>query len=145
MKNQGDRVLVHHSFPKRAIALFVLLSFMISLSCTSTKVYPVQGERSQEQAHGIKIGDTVKIRTLKGQKYRFKVENISSEKIEGEGIKLTFSEIDSIKKEHISKKVIFFAAALIAVVVAILIFGSDSDSDSNDDRDYPTKPEGEGQ
>ena len=128
----------------RLIAFFVLLSFMFTASCTTTKVYPVQTERSKEQNQGIKVGDRVKIRTHSGEKYTFKVTNITPEEIEGEGIKLKSSEIESIRTVHISKKAIIFGLVLVAAVLTFIILGSGSGSGSDGAEGYFTTTDGRG-
>lgn len=130
MKIQSVKRSVQNTSASRIISLFVLISFSFTVSCTTNKVHPIHTTLPQEQARDIKQGDTVKVTTHSGERYKFKVENISNEAIEGEGIKLAFAEVDSIKKVRITGKRVAIVVGIIALIAGLLFLASKSDYQS---------------
>ena len=117
----------------RLISLLVLISFTFAVSCTTTKVHPIHTTLPQEKVKGIKVGDTVKVTTYSGEKYKFKVEDISNEKIEGEGNTIALTDVESIQKVRFTGKKVAAAVGIIAFFVFLVWLGSNSKS-SGDDR-----------
>ena len=127
MKSQSAKRLVEKTALNRVISLLVLISFSFTVSCTTTKVHPIHTTLPQEQARDVKKGDTVKVVTHSGERYKFKVDNISKDEIEGEGIKLAFAEIVSIKKVRITGKRVAIAVAIIALVAGFIFLALSTD------------------
>lgn len=117
----------------RLIALLVSIALIFTLSCASKKVHPIPPTLPQEKVHGIAIGDTVKVTTYSGEQYKFKVENLTQEEIEGEGHKIALVDIESIKKVRFTGKRIAAAVGIIALLVLLVWLGSSSES-AGDDR-----------
>jgi hypothetical protein len=129
----GKAGLLHFNAAKRLIALLVSMALIFTLSCTSSKVHPIPPTLPQEKVHGIKVGDTVKITTYSGEQYKFEVENLTQETIEGEGHKISLVDIESIKKVRFTGRKIAAALGIIALLVLLVWLGSNSES-SVDDR-----------
>ena len=123
---------MHFNAANRLIALLVSIALIFTLSCTSTKVHPIPPKLPQEKVHGIKVGDTVKITTYSGEQYKFKVENLTQEKIEGEGHTIALIDIESIKKVRFTGKKIVAALGIIAFLALIVWLGSSSESAGGD-------------
>ena len=119
---------MHYNAANRLIALLVSIALIFTLSCTSTKVHPIPPTLPQEKVHGIKVGDTVKITTYSGEQYKFKVENLTQEEIEGEGHTIALIDIESIKKVRFTGKKIAAALGIIAFLALIVWLGSNSES-----------------
>ena len=124
---------MHNKSPNQLIALLVAVSLIFTLSCTSSKVHPIPPTLPQEKVHGIAVGDTVKVTTYNGEQYKFKVENITQEEIEGEGHKIALIDIASIKKVRFTGKKIAAAVGIIAFLVLLVWLGSNSET-AGDDR-----------
>jgi hypothetical protein len=125
--------LVHHNLANRLIALIVCMAFVFALSCTSSKVHPIPPTLPQEKVQDIAVGDTVKITTYSGEQYKFKVENLTQEAIEGEGHKISLVDIESIKKVRFTGEKIAAVVGIILLLVLLVWLGSNSES-SVDDR-----------
>lgn len=110
-----------------------MIAFIFTVSCTTTKVHPIHTTLPQEKVQGIKVGDTVKVTTYSGEKYKFKVEHVSNEEIEGEGNKIALTDVESIKKVRFTGEKIAAAVGIIALLVLLVWLGSNSKS-SGDDR-----------
>ncbi len=119
---------MRHDAPNKLIALLVSMALIVSVSCTNHKVRPIQSTLPQEKIRDIKIGDTVKITTYAGEQYKFKVEVISKENIEGEGHIVPIAEIESIKKVRFTGQRILAAVGIIALLVLLVWLGSNSES-----------------
>lgn len=130
MKIQSAKRLVENTAANRVIALFVLISFIFTVSCTTTKVHPIHTTLPQEQARDVKKGDTVKVVTHSGERYKFKVDHISKEEIEGEGIKLALAEIASIKKVRLTGKRVAIVVGIIALVAGLIFLALSTDYQS---------------
>ncbi len=119
---------MRHNAQNKLIALLVSMALIVSVSCTTHKVRPIQSTLPQEKIRDIKIGDTVKITTYAGEQYKFKVEAISKEAIEGEGHIVPIAEIESIKKVRFTGQRILAAVGIIALLVLLVWLGSNSKS-----------------
>ena len=122
--------MVNHSV-NRFIALVALISFCFTVSCTTSKVHPLHTTLPQQKVEGIKVGDTVKITTYSGEQYKFKVENITKEEIEGEGITVALTDIESIKKVYITGRTVAIALGIIALLALFVFLGSNSEYQGN--------------
>lgn len=114
-------------FSTKLMSLLVLISFTFTISCTTKKSRPIHTTTPQEKVEGINAGDTVKVTTYSGQRYKFKVERISNEVIEGGGIQIAIIEIDSIKKDFGTGKTVALVVGIIAVIVALILIVPESD------------------
>ena len=120
-----------YSAVNKSIAAFVSMALMFTLSCTSSKVRPIQSTLPQEKLRDLKIGDIVKIKTYSGAQYQFKVENITKEEIEGEGNIIPVAEIESIKKVRFTWKRFAAGVGIVALLVLLVWLGSNSESGGN--------------
>ncbi|MDJ0811423.1 MAG: hypothetical protein QNJ01_15080 [Desulfobacterales bacterium] len=111
------------------VALLVIIAFTFTVSCTTKNVHPFHTTTPQQKIEGIKIGDTVKVTTYSGEGYKFKVERISEEEIEGEGIKLDLADIASIEKVYITGKRVAAAIGIITLLVLMVWLGSNSETE----------------
>lgn len=117
---------MYNNSANRLISMFVLISFIFTLSCTTTKIHPIHTALPQEKVRGLKVGDMVKVITYSGEQYIFKVENITNEVIEGEGNKIALTDIESIKKVFFTGKAIVAFAVLIVGFVVLILIGSNN-------------------
>ena len=104
--------------------MFVLIAFIFTLSCTTTKVHLNHTIPPQEKVRGFKVGDTVKVMTYSGEQFKFKVENITNEVIEGEGNRIALTDIESIKKVVFTGKAIAAFVVLIVGFVVLIVIGT---------------------
>jgi hypothetical protein len=118
---------VRKNFATRLTALLVSISLIFALSCTR-KGHPIHTTLPQEKLQDIKVGDTVKITTYSGERYKFKVENITHEEIEGQGHKIAIAEIENIEKVYFTGERIAAAIGIIALLVLLVWLGSNSES-----------------
>ena len=119
----------------RIISLLVVIAFTGTVSCTTSQVHPLQAALPQEKVQGIKVGDTVKVTTYSGEKYQFKVEQITKELIAGEGIEVALADIDTIKKVRITGRTAAIVVGVIIAVALLIILGSNSSSYRGGERD----------
>ena len=117
------------TFGNKLVALLVIIAFTFTVSCTTKKVHPFHTTTPQQKIEGIKIGDMVKVTTYSGEGYKFKVERISEEEIEGEGIKLDLADIASIEKVYITGKRVAAAIGIITLLVLMVWLGSNSETE----------------
>ncbi len=115
---------MHSDSANRSISVVVLISFIFTLSCTTTKVHPIHTTPPQEKVRGLKVGDTVKVMTYSGEKYKFKVENITNEVIEGEVNNIALTDVESIKKVFFTGKAIAAFVVLIVGFVVLIVIGT---------------------
>lgn len=115
-------------FDSKFIAMLVFIPFLVSVSCTANKTHPIHITLPQEKVQGFKVGDTVKITTYGGERYKFKVEQITNASIEGEGIKIALVDIESIKKVYITGRTVAIVVGIIIVVAGLIFLGSKSDT-----------------
>ncbi|MDJ0667108.1 MAG: hypothetical protein QNJ61_07520 [Desulfobacterales bacterium] len=125
--------MVHAKSVNRIIALLVSIALIFTLSCAGKKVHPIPPTLPQEKIHGITVGDTVKVTTYSGEQYKFKVDNITREEIEGEGHTIALVDIASIKKVRFTGEKIAAAVGIIALLALLVWLGSSSES-AGDDR-----------
>ena len=83
----------------------VLIATLVASGCTTLK--PV--EMSPEQLHGristgevIQVGDTVKIATADGEKYKFKVTSITADHVSGKDIEIPIPDILAVQTREFS-------------------------------------------
>ncbi len=113
---------VYNNSANRLISVFALISFIFTLSCTTTKVHPIHTTLPQEKVRGLKVGDIVKVMTYSGEQYKFKVEKITNEVIEGEGNKIALTDVESIKKVFFTEKgIVAFVVLIVGFVVLIVV------------------------
>ncbi len=62
--------------------------------------------------------------TYSGEQYKFKVENITNDVIEGEGNKIDLTDIESIKKVIFTGKAIAAFVVLIVGFVVLIVIGT---------------------
>lgn len=117
----------------RLTALLVSISLIFTLSCTR-KSHPIHTTLPQEKLQDIKVGDTIKITTYSGERYKFKVENITHEEIEGQGHMIAIAEIENIEKVYFTGERMAAAIGIIALLVLLVWLGSNSESQG--DRSY---------
>ncbi len=117
-----------HKSGYKLVALVVIMAFTFTVSCTTNKVHPIHTTTPQQKVEGIKVGDTVKVTTYSGEKYKFKVESITAKEIEGEGIKLDLTDLERVEKVYFTGERIAAAIGIIALLVAIVWLGSNSES-----------------
>ncbi len=115
-------------FTNKFTAMLVFSPFLVSVSCTANKTHPIHITLPQEKVQGLKIGDTVKITTYGGERYKFRVEHITNESIEGEGTKIALVDIESIKKVYITGRTVAIVVGIIIVVAGLIFLGSKSDT-----------------
>ena len=115
----------------KLIALLVSMAMLTTLSCTTRKVHPIQTTLPQEKIRDIKIGDTVKITTYSGEQYKFKVDRITKEAIEGEGNTVPLVEIEKVKKVRFTGRRIAAALGIIALLALLVWLGSNSESQAD--------------
>ena len=125
---------MQQSSANRFIALVVAISLVFTLACTTRKSHPIHTTLPQEKLQGINIGDTIKITTYSGERYKFKIENITHEEIEGAGHKISIAEIESLEKVYFTGERIAAAIGIIALLVLLVWLGSNSES-QGDQRD----------
>ncbi len=107
------------------------MAMITTLSCTTRKVHPIQTTLPQEKIRDIKIGDTVKITTYSGEQYKFKVDRITKEAIEGEGNIIPLVEIEKVKKVRFTGRRIAAALGIIALLALLVWLGSNSESQAD--------------
>ena len=110
----------------RLISLLVSISLVVTASCTS-KAPAIHTTLPQQKVQGIKVGDTVKVTTHEGEEFKFKVERLTNEEIEGEGIKIALVDIATVKKVRFTGTVIAITLVVIAMLVAIILISPGSD------------------
>ncbi len=113
------------------MAMLVLIAFSVTVSCTTSQVHPLHTTLPQEKVQDIKIGDTVKVRTYDGQTHKFKVEKITKDRIEGEGITVALVDIDRVDKVRITGRTVAIVLVVIAAVAALIFLGSNSEVKSS--------------
>jgi hypothetical protein len=92
----------------------VLLSFVSG--CTTTRSLPTND--AQSVASQLKIGDKVRITRSDASEVKFKIDAISNEGIEGDGIFVAYADMQQVQiKEHSTGKTV----ALVAVILTVLI------------------------
>lgn len=126
--------MVQKNIKIRLIALLVSISLIFTVSCSTRQSHPIHTTPPQEKLKDIKVGDTVKITTYSGERYKFKVANITNEAIEGAGHKISIAEIESLEKVYFTGKRIAAAVGIIALLVLLVWLGSNSESQG--DRRY---------
>jgi hypothetical protein len=106
--------------------MIVLGAFMFTASCTTKTTPSIQTKLPQEVALDLKIGDMVKITTHNGEQYKFKVEMITNEGIEGEGHQIAFADMAEIKKVYITGRTVALVLGIIAILVALILISTNS-------------------
>ncbi len=129
--SKGQSRLVENKLLNKCIALIVLIVFSTTVSCTTSQVHPLHTTLPQEKVQGIKIGDTVKVTTYDGQTHKFKVEQLTGEKIEGEGVIVALVDIERVEKVRITGRVVAIVLIVVIAVAALIFLGSKSEYKSN--------------
>ncbi len=99
--------------PNKIVIGIVLFSFIAG--CTTTRVLPTND--AQSIASQLKVGDKVQITRSDASEIRFKIEVISDEGIDGDGIFVAYSDIQQVQiREHSTAKTV----GLVVVILIVL-------------------------
>ena len=99
----------------RIVFCVVLISFVAG--CTTMR--PLPAIDAQSIASHIEVGDKVQITRNDASDVKFKVETISNEGLDGDGIFVAYSDILQISvREHSTAKTVWLVAAILVVVKA---------------------------
>ena len=97
----------------KIVISIVLLSFVTG--CTTTR--SLLTNDAQSIASQLKVGDKVQITRSDASDVRFKIEAISNEGIDGDGIFVAYSDIQQIQiREHSTAKTVGLVAAIMVVL-----------------------------
>jgi len=97
----------------KVVICIVLISFVTG--CTTMR--PLPAADAQSIASHIEVGDKVQIIRNDASDVKFKVETISDEGLEGDGIVVVYSDILQISvREHSTAKTVGLIAAILIVV-----------------------------
>jgi len=97
----------------KIVISIVLLSFVTG--CTTTR--SLLTNDAQSIASQLKVGDKVQITRSDASDVRFKIEAISNEGIDGDGIFVAYSDIQQIQiREHSTAKTVGLVAAILVVL-----------------------------
>jgi hypothetical protein len=96
---------------------FVISTVLISFVTGCTTMRPLPAADAQSIASHIEVGDKVQIIRNDASDVKFKVETISDEGLEGDGIVVAYSDILQISvREHSTAKTVGLIAAILIVV-----------------------------
>ncbi len=96
------------------IVISIALLSIVS-GCTTTRSLPTND--AQSVASQLNIGDKVRITRSDASEVKFKIDAISNEGIEGDGIFVAYTDIQQIQiREHSTAKTV----ALVAVILVVL-------------------------
>ena len=99
----------------KVVICIVLISFVTG--CTTMR--PLPAADAQSIASQIEVGDKVQIIRNDASDVKFKVETISNEGLEGDGIVVAYSDILQISvREHSTAKTVGLVAAILIVLKA---------------------------
>lgn len=99
----------------KVVICIVLISFITG--CTTMR--PLPAADAQSIASHIEVGDKVQIIRNDASDVKFKVETISNEGLEGDGIVVAYSDILQISvREHSTAKTVGLVAAILIVLKA---------------------------
>ena len=99
--------------PNKIVIGIVLFSFVAG--CTTTRVLPTND--AQSIASQLKVGDKVQITRSDASEIRFKIEVISDEGIDGDGIFVAYSDIQQVQiREHSTAKTVGLVVAILIVL-----------------------------
>ena len=97
----------------KVVIYIVLISF--ATGCTTMR--PLPATDAQSIASHIEVGDKVQIIRNDASDVKFKVETISNEGLDGDGIFVAYSDILQISvREHSTAKTVGLIAAILVVV-----------------------------
>ena len=100
-----------NSLVGKALTVFVMISFLFSTSCTSSRLLSSQSDTLQNE---LKKGDRVKITTIDGRNFNFIIVGLSSEAIIGEKREYQFSvQTDELGKRIRRIEILFNEIAII--------------------------------
>ena len=119
-----------NSLVGKALTVFVMISFLFSTSCTSSRLLSSQSDTLQNE---LKKGDRVKITTIDGRNFNFIIVGLSSEAIIGENreyhltvqtgrIEILFNEIAIIQKMQFDPGKTAITTGVVIVSLTVLLF-----------------------
>ena len=100
----------------KIVISIVLLLFV--MGCTTTRI--LSANDPQSIASQLKVGDNVQITRNDDSDVKFKVEAISNEGIDGDGIFVAYSDIQQVQiREHSTAKTVGLVAVILIVIKAL--------------------------
>ena len=119
-----------NSLVGKALTVFIMISFLFSTSCTSSRLLSSQSDTLQNE---LKKGDRVKITTIDGRNFNFIIVGLSSEAIIGENreyqvtvqtgrIEILFNEIAIIQKMQFDPGKTAITTGVVIVSLTVLLF-----------------------
>ena len=105
----------------KVVICIVLISFVTGF----TTMRPLPATDAQSIASHIEVGDKVQITRNDASDVKFKVETISNEGLDGDGIFVAYSDILQIGvREHSTAKTVGLIAAIMVVVKGLYDYGN---------------------
>ena len=105
----------------KVVICILLISFVTG--CTTMR--PLPASDAQSIASHIEVGDKVQIIRNDASDVKFKVETISNEGLDGDGIFVAYSDILQISvREHSTAKTVGLIAAILVVVKGLADYSS---------------------
>jgi hypothetical protein len=99
---------------------FVICIVLITFVTGCTTMRPLPAADAQSIASHIEVGDKVQIIRNDASDVKFKVESISDEGLDGDGIFVAYSDILQISvREHSTAKTVGLIAAILIVVIGM--------------------------
>jgi hypothetical protein len=105
---------------------FVISIVLITFVTGCTTMRPLPAADAQSIASHIEVGDKVQIIRNDASDVKFKVESISDEGLDGDGIFVAYSDILQISvREHSTAKTVWLIAAILTVLIVLDDFAED--------------------